>query len=84
MQGCEEKNLVKIKETAIRERETNLMENSFWMGTITSNDQNREDINEILSYTEWVNKLTADDIKSFANTYLKTDNYARFVLMPEK
>jgi zinc protease len=82
--GGDEKNLIKIRETAIRERETALKENQFWMGTINSNDQNREDIMEILQYNDWVKNLTTDDLKSFAGRYLNTDNYSRFVLMPEK
>ena len=54
------------------------------MGTINSNDQNKEDIMEILQYNDWVKNLTTDDLKSFAGRYLNTDNYSRFVLMPEK
>ncbi len=82
--GCDEKNLVKIKETALRERETSLMENQFWMNTINSNDQNGENIDDISHYAEWVNAMKADDFKRFAAKYLQSDNYARFVLLPEK
>ena len=83
-QGCEEKNLVKIKETAIREREINLKENQFWLNTISSSYQNNEKITELNQYNTWVNKLTTVDLKNFANKYLKSENYAKFVLMPEK
>lgn len=82
--GCEEKNLVKIRETALRERETSLKENQFWLSTLSSNWQNGEDINDINKYTEWVNSVKTDDMLRFANKYLKTENYARFVLNPEK
>jgi zinc protease len=81
--GCEEKNLVKIRETLIRERETSLKENQFWMGYITQSIQNGEDLGDVLKYTDWVNTLKADDIKAFAAKYIVTDNYARFVLRPE-
>ena len=81
--GCEEKNLTKIKETFIREHETRIKENQFWLGTISGNAQNQENIIELTKYNEWVNSLKADDIKVFANKYLKTDNYARFILNPE-
>lgn len=81
--GCEEKNLTKIKETFIREHETRVKENQFWLGTISGNAQNGENILDLTKYNDWVNTLKADDIKSFANKYLITDNYARFVLNPE-
>jgi zinc protease len=81
--GCDEKNLVKIKETAIRERETFMQENSFWLSTMSSNNQNGEDITEISKFKGWVSGLKTDDLKKFANKYLLTDNYARFVLLPK-
>lgn len=81
---CDEKNLVKIKETALRERETGLQENGFWLNTINSNYQNNEDLQEILNYTAWVNKLSGADLKAFAGKYLQTANFAKFVLNPEK
>jgi zinc protease len=82
--GCDEKNLVKIKETALRERETNLKENQFWLSLMSSSAQNGEDVTEILSYQDWVNKLSTADIQTFAAKYLQLDNYARFILLPEK
>ncbi len=82
--GCDEKNLLKIKETAIRERETYLKENSFWLNTISSNYQNGENILDLLSYTEWVNSLKTSDFQVFARNYLQSENYAKFVLMPAK
>lgn len=82
--GCEEKNLVKIRETLIRERETSLKENQFWMGYVTQSVQNGEDLTDVLRYNDWVNALKAEDIKAYAAKYIVMDNYARFVLRPEK
>lgn len=82
--GCDEKNLTKIKETALRERETNLKENQFWLSLMSSSAQNGEEVTEILGYNDWVNKLSVADMNAFAAKYLKLDNYARFVLRPEK
>jgi zinc protease len=80
--GCQEKNLVKIKETAIRERETYLKENGFWLNSISSNFQNGENILDLLHYNEWVNSLITADFVTFAKKYLQQENYARMVLMP--
>jgi zinc protease len=82
--GSDEKNLVKIKETAIRERETYLKENNFWLSTISSNHQNGEDILDILKYNDWVNSLKGEDFKGFAKKYIQEDNFATFTLMPKQ
>ncbi|MFM7725112.1 MAG: hypothetical protein ACKO7B_00285, partial [Flavobacteriales bacterium] len=81
--GCDEKNLVKVKETAIRERQTSMKENQFWISSISTNDQNHENLLDLMQYESWVNGLTTSDMKQFASRYLMTDNYARFVLRPE-
>ena len=82
--GCEEKNLLKIKETAIRERETYVKENNFWLNTMSSNFQNGEDILDLLHFKDWVGALKISDFQVFASKYLKTGNYAKFVLLPAK
>ncbi len=82
--GCNEKNLVKIKETFIRERETYLKENFFWLGAISQSAMNNESIAELNNYTTWVNSLNSDDFKRLANKYFNMDEYKRFVLLPEK
>ena len=64
--GCDEKNLTKIKETALRERETNLKENQFWLSLMSSSAQNGEEVTEILGYNDWVNKLSVADMNEFA------------------
>lgn len=81
--GCDDKNLEKIKQTFIRERETSLKENSFWMSLISNSYQNGESVADILKYNDWVNNLKGDDFKRFAEKYFNTTNYARLVLMPE-
>jgi zinc protease len=82
--GCNEINLTKVKETFIRERETYLRENNFWLGAISQSDMNRENISELLEYNKWVNSLTSDDFKRLANKYFNMTAYKRFLLLPEK
>lgn len=81
--GCEEKNLVKVKETFLRERETDLKENRFWMGMLSQSYQNGLDIMEMQKYTEWVNALTTKDFKRLAKKYIKNGKLAKFSLKPE-
>jgi zinc protease len=82
--GCDDKDLLKVKETAIRDREARFKENNYWTGTITECAYNDEDILEILNFNDYVNSLKSDDFKRAANQYLMRDNVATFVLMPAK
>jgi zinc protease len=81
--GCDDKNLLKIKETAVRERETYLKENSFWLNTISFNYQNGEDLRDLLTYNKWVENLKTADFPAFAKKYIQPDNFAKFVLYPK-
>jgi zinc protease len=82
--GCDDKNLLKVKETFIRERETYLKENSFWLASISQNAMNGENLSEMMEYNKWVDALKSDDFKRLAKKYLSMENYAKFVLVPEK
>lgn len=82
--GCNDKNLVKIKETFIRERETYLKENGFWMASISQNAMNGENLSEILEYNKWVENLKPEDFSKLAEQYFIMSQFKRFVLLPEK
>ena len=82
--GAEEKNIVKIKETMRREREVDLKENSFWLGVLSSTCMNNENVLELLDYNKFIENIKSDDLKNLANQYFNMQNYAKFVLMPEK
>ncbi len=81
--GSNEKNLIKIKETFKRERETDLKDNRFWSNYITGVFQNNLDINDLKLYDTWVAGLKGEDFKVFAKQYLRSGNIARFILKPE-
>ena len=74
--------MTKIKETQQRQRELNLKKNNYWKEVISDYLENDEDPVEILNYNNWVDELTADDIKKAANEYLG-DNTVKVVLYPE-
>jgi zinc protease len=82
--GCDDKNLIKIKELSLRERETQLKENQFWLSVLNSTYMNNENILDLLDYSRFVNNLKGEDFKKYAASYLQEENYAKFVLMPEK
>jgi zinc protease len=80
--GPDETVMIKIKETQKRQRELNLKKNDFWSGTISDYLENNEDPSEMLNYDQWVNELTANDIKNCADEYLGND-VVKVVLYPE-
>jgi len=82
--GCNDMDLGKVKETAIRERETYLKENRFWMSAINNSALDGENILELNDYTNYINSLKSDDFKRLANQYLAKENVATFMLMPLK
>lgn len=82
--GCSEINLGKIKETFLKERETQLKDNNFWLSLIIQSEINKESIKEIEEYNNWVNSLKSEDFKKFAKQYFNDKEYKQFVLNPEK
>ena len=82
--GCSEINLVKIKETLLKERELQMKENSFWLSYISSADIYKEQLSDIDKYAAWVSALNGDDFKRLANFYFNEKEFKRFVLDPEK
>ena len=82
--GCDEKDLTKIKETMKREREVNLRENNFWLQSISQFDYDGENISEMNDINTFIDNLNSEKLKQAANKYFAMKNYARFVLLPEK
>ena len=82
--GCKDINLAKIKETLLKERETQLKDNNFWIGYINTFVLYNEALADIDLFTKWVNSLKSEDFKKLANLYLDDKEFKRFVLNPEK
>ncbi len=82
--GCNAENLVKVKEGFLKERETQIKENNFWLSYISSSDMNEEPLNDMDAFESWVNALTSEDFKRMAEKHLSDNELKRFVLNPEK
>ncbi|HOI32491.1 MAG TPA: hypothetical protein PLC47_06990 [Bacteroidales bacterium] len=80
---AQKQDLLKVKETSIRERETNEKQNRFWLSNISFADQNKLPLLTISEFNEKVQALTAEDIQKAAAAFLKTEHYLRLVLKPE-
>mgnify|MGYP001795736118 CR=1 FL=1 len=74
--------LNKVKEAALRARETALKQNSYWISQISTFDQNGWPLEEIPNGEKLISALTAEDLQRAAQKYLRTDNYVRVSLYP--
>ncbi|MDQ6768805.1 MAG: insulinase family protein, partial [Gemmatimonadota bacterium] len=75
--------LTKVKEAALRSRETALKQNNYWLAQISTFDQNQWPLEEIPNGEKLISALTAQDLQRAAQKYLRTDNYVRVSLYPE-
>lgn len=81
--GPTEVDMNKVKEQKLRDRETNLRENSFWLNVLSAMDFDKEDGSAFVDYEKNIKALTVDKIKQAAVKYFDKSNYARIVLKPE-
>jgi hypothetical protein len=83
--GIDPSYLDKVYETSRRRHEESLRENSYWIQSLVSSDLNGLDPRQITEgAAPLLQQLSSDDIRELAQLYLDTDEYARFVLMPEE
>ena len=82
--GPTQEDLDKVKETSIRERETQLKKNKFWLSALENSYYYEDDLKIVNTYTDDIHSITLDEIKAVANKYFTKDHFVKVVLMPEK
>jgi len=80
--GPTEVDLNKVKETLIRQRETQLKENSFWLTSLQNHFLFDDKLLSLEEYKTFINSFSAAEIKAIANKYLNTESYVRVALTP--
>ncbi|WP_336514037.1 M16 family metallopeptidase [Pollutibacter soli] len=81
--GCEQKELDKVKETWKNQYHEQVKQNEFWLMTLSNDKVRGLDPEWTLQYESVVNALTIDDVKTAANKYLDMKNYLIGTLYPE-
>ena len=82
--GPSQADVDKVKEELLRAHEIELRQNSYWLSTILSRDQDGEDVAAILSqYETMVKQLSPSAVQQAAKQYFNMKNYVRVVLVPE-
>jgi len=85
MNGAEEKDLTKVKETQRQSRIKELKQNNFWMGQLSNAYQNDWDPKTINMETleKRMKLLNSDAIKAAAGKYFDNSNMIKIVMHPE-
>jgi zinc protease len=82
--GPRAQDVEKVKETQLRERQTGVRRNGFWLSALYSYLYNGWDPRDILTYPDQVRRLNAASIQNAARRYLDERNYVQVTLYPEK
>ena len=81
-EGPDAETVAKVREQQRRSKETRLEQNGFWLGQLSTYDRLGRDFRLIPSY-DMIDSWTAEQVKQAAIRYLRTDQYVKFVLLPE-
>jgi len=81
--GATETDLNKVKETLIRERETAMKENSYWLQVLLNTYRQGDKLMTFDEYKKLINSVKTKDIRRVAQQYFNETNYVEGRLMPE-
>jgi zinc protease len=80
--GPQEEDMEKVKETLIRERETKVKENGFWLSLLQNHYLTGDKIMSLDAFKKSVSAVTGDDIRKVADRYINTRSYVQVDLTP--
>jgi zinc protease len=82
--GPSAEDLAKVKEIYLRQHETDLKQNGWWLGQLAAYAQHGEDPRTLLGYPARVRALTPAIVRDAARRWLEGARYVRLTLLPEK
>ena len=82
-EGIEESVLVKVRESFLKQRETALKENSFWLNTISTYDKYQLDLKRLDAFEDRVHAIDSQMVQDAAITYFDFSNMVIGKLYPE-
>ncbi|MGH7622683.1 MAG: M16 family metallopeptidase, partial [Gemmatimonadaceae bacterium] len=80
--GASDKDVQKIRETDLRERETNMRQNRVWLSLLASYDFNGWDPALILKYSDAVQAINSASLQAAAKKYFDSSRYVVVQLLP--
>jgi zinc protease len=82
--GPTDKQVADVKETFLRDDETNMKQNGYLLAQVALRYEYGEDLTSLFHLPDYYRKLEAATIKSAAQKYLNPTNLVRVTLFPEK
>ena len=82
--GPTDKQVADVKETFLRDQETNMKQNGYLLAQITTRYQYSEDLTSLFNLADYYHKITPAMVRDAARLYLKGDNVVKVTLFPEK
>lgn len=79
-----EEDLQKAKETTIRDMETNVKKNNYWLSVLKNSYYYNEEIKSLDEKKAQIKSISREDIHQAAKQYFKNNHYLKVVLMPEE
>jgi zinc protease len=79
-----DEDLAKVRETELREHQTNLEQNGYWISALSTYDHYGWDPRKILSADDLIGQLDVETIRRAARQYLNRRNYVQVSLYPER
>jgi zinc protease len=81
--GPTQEDLKKVKEAQMRQMETSLKDNSYWLRALERSYFAGQDPAQILDYQDNIDALSAEALRETAQKYFNFDQYVKVVLYPE-
>jgi zinc protease len=82
--GPTDKQVADVKETFLRDQETNMKQNGYLLGQIAVRYQFNEDLTSLFNMADHYRKIDAAMVKAAAQKYLDSANMVKVMLFPEK
>lgn len=82
--GPTDKQVADVKETFLRDQETNMKQNGYLLAQLGARYQYGEDVTSLFNMADYYNKITTAMVRDAARLYLKGDNIVQVTLFPEK
>ena len=83
MNGPEETDLNKVRETNIRSLETDAKENRYWLGVATSALMHQDQMSSVDAKVELIKSIKAKDIQEAIKKHCNESEHIKVILMPE-
>jgi zinc protease len=82
--GVNEQDLHNVQESYLRQRETSLKENSFWLNVLSAAYREGRDIKRVMTYNDRVKGITSKKLQKLAKKYFQKGIKMQFVLLPKE